>query len=158
MIDTADKAISSQIWVDADACPKVIRELVSRAAIKRELFTTFVSNKGLSLRNSRFLRTLQVPQGFDAADRAIIERVTAGDLVITSDIPLAAEVLKQGTYVVSFRAERYTSENIGSRLQMRDFFETMRASMPISGGLTPLTEVDVKAFADLLDRTLTAYF
>ena len=132
-----------QIWVDADACPSAIREIIAKAAHKRTI-TTFVANHSFSLPNSPFVKLYQVPSGFDEADKEIERRVTAGDLVITADIPLASDVLEKQALVLTPRGERYT-ENIKQRLQMRDFMETMRSSGAQTGGL-PLKLTDRKHF------------
>ncbi len=142
------------IMVDADACPGVIRDILCRAAVKRRITTTFFANQGFALPQSAWLKSYQVPQGFDAADDEIVARVTAGDLVITADIPLAAEVLEKEGLVLTPRGERYTANNIKQRLQMRDFMETMRSSGIQSGGPAPLNHADRKQFADQLDRLL----
>lgn len=143
------------IWVDADACPLVIREILYRAADRREIALTLVANQLIRVPPSRFIRSIQVVPGFDVADDEIVRRTAAGDLVITSDIPLAAEVIQKGAHVLSPRGERYTADNIKPRLNMRDFLDTMRASGANTGGPPPLSQADRKAFADHLDRLLT---
>lgn len=142
------------ILVDADACPGVIRDIICRAAIKRQIMTTFYANQALTLPTSPWLHSYQVPKGFDAADDEILRRITAGDLVITADIPLSADVLERGGLVLTPRGERYTANNIKQRLQMRDFMETMRSSGMQSGGPPPLNHADRKQFADQFDRLL----
>ncbi len=142
------------ILVDADACPGVIRDILCRAAMKRGITTTFFANQAINLPLSVWLKSYQVPQGFDAADDEIVARVVANDLVITADIPLAAEVLDKNALVLTPRGERYTLNNIKQRLQMRDFMETMRSSGIQSGGPAPLNHADRKQFADQLDRLL----
>ena len=144
-----------KILVDADACPGVIRDILCRAAINREVIVCFVANQSVRLPASPWLQSYQVPQGFDKADDEITQRVDAGDLVITADIPLAADVLERGGLVLTPRGERHTAANIKQRLQMRDFMETMRASGERTGGPPPLDQRDRKAFADQLDRLLT---
>ena len=124
------------IWVDADSCPRVIREIIAKAAHKRAINTTFVANHSFSLPNSPFVKLYQVPSGFDEADKEIERRVTDGDLVITADIPLASDVLEKQALVLTPRGERYTENNIKQRLQMRDFMETMRSSGARTGGPT----------------------
>ena len=146
-----------KILVDADACPGVIREILCRAAIKREVSLCFVANQPIKLPSSPWLQSFQVPQGFDKADDEIALRVAPGDLVITQDIPLAAEVLEKQGLVLTPRGERHTSANIKQRLQMRDFMETMRASGQHTGGPPPLDQRDRKTFADQLDRLLTRH-
>ena len=144
-----------EIWVDADACPGVIREIIAKAAHKREINTTFVANHGFSLRKSPYVRLYQVPIGFDEADKEIEQRVRAGDLVITADIPLASDVLEKAALVLTPRGERYTENNIKQRLQMRDFMEAMRSSGEHTGGPSTLNLSDRKHFSDQLDRLLT---
>ena len=147
---------SLNIWVDADACPAVIREIICRAANRTQVDTTFVANQFIRLENSRYTNMLQVEQGFDIADNTIVQRAKAGDIVITSDIPLAAEILDKDGVVLAFRGQRYTRENIKARLNMRDFMETMRASGIQSGGPAALSHTDRQRFANELDRLLTA--
>ena len=142
------------ILVDADACPAVIKDILYRAAQKRELKLTLFANQSFKVPASPFISLYQVAQGPDMADHEIAARVVAGDLVITADIPLANEVLENGALVVTPRGERYTQNNIRQRLQMRDFMETMRFSGEHTGGPPPLNQSDRKAFADQLDRIL----
>ena len=144
-----------EIWVDADACPGVIREIIAKAAHKRAISTTFVANHSFSLPNSPYVRLYQVPSGFDEADKEIERRANEGDLVITSDIPLASDVLRKVAVVLTPRGERYTENNIKQRLQMRDFMETMRSSGEHTGGPSALSLTDRKNFSDQLDRLLT---
>ena len=144
-----------EIWVDADACPGVIREIIAKAAHKRAISTTFVANHSFSLPNSPYVRLYQVPSGFDEADKEIERRVNEGDLVITSDIPLASDVLRKAAVVLTPRGERYTENNIKQRLQMRDFMETMRSSGEHTGGPSALSLTDRKNSSDQLDRLLT---
>ena len=145
-----------KILVDADACPTVIRDIIIRAAIKREIKTLFVANHAFHVGNSSWVSLYQVSKGFDVADNEIVERVSPGDLVVTSDIPLAAEVLDKGGQVITSRGERYTSNNIKPRLQMRDFMETMRSSTTEhQGGPSALSHLDRRAFSDQFDRIIT---
>lgn len=144
-----------KILVDADACPGVIRDILFRAAQKREVLLLLVANQFLATPPSPWISSFQVPQGFDQADDEIVRRAEAGDVVITADIPLASEVLEKGAHVVTPRGERYTDANIKQRLQMRDFMETMRSSGERTGGPPPMTGTDTKQFADQLDRLLT---
>ncbi len=146
-----------RIWVDADACPRVIKDILYRVADRAEIEVVLVANQALTTPPSRFIRTVQVAGGFDVADNHIVQRSEAGDLVITADIPLAAELVEKGARVLSPRGERYTRENIGQRLNMRDFMETMRASGLDSGGPPPLSNADRKAFADQLDRLVARW-
>ena len=143
------------IWVDADACPGAIKEILFRAADRTGVTVTLVANHGMSVPRSRHVKLLTVQQGFDVADDEIVRRVEEGDVVITSDIPLASEVIEKGGNVLSPRGERYTANNIKARLNMRDFMDTMRASGVNTGGPPALSQADRKAFADNLDRLLT---
>ena len=142
------------IWVDADACPQVIKDILFRAAERAEILVTLVANQPLRAPNSRWVKTLQVEKGFDVADNAIVQRAQPGDLVITQDIPLADEVLSLGAAAINPRGERYTAANIKARLNMRDFMDTLRASGVHTGGPPPLNQTDRKQFADQLDRWL----
>jgi uncharacterized protein YaiI (UPF0178 family) len=146
-----------RIWVDADACPRVIKDILYRVADRAEIEVVLVANQALATPPSRFIRSVQVSGGFDVADNHIVQRSQAGDLVITADIPLAAELVEKGARVLSPRGERYTRENIGQRLNMRDFMDTMRASGLDSGGPPPLSNADRKAFADQLDRLVARW-
>ncbi len=146
------------IWVDADACPVVIKEILFRAADRTGVQLTLVANQPLNTPSSRNINTLQVPRGFDVADDEIVKRLTTGDLVITSDIPLAADVIKKGGHALSPRGEMHTTDNIGARLNMRDFLDTMRASgIEMDGGPAAFSQRDKQAFANELDRFLTKY-
>ena len=142
------------IWVDADACPAVIKEILFRAAQRTATLTTLVANQPLRVPRSPFLASVQVASGFDVADHAIVERVRAGDLVITSDIPLAAEVIGKSALALSPRGELYTAENVRSRLNMRDFLDTLRASGIQTGGPPALSQADRQNFSNHLDRIL----
>ena len=142
------------IWVDADACPVVIREILFRAAERTMTEMRLVSNHALRIPGSQFIKGIQVETGFDVADHFIAARVSAGDLVITSDIPLADEVITKGAMALSPRGELYTSSNIKARLNMRDFMETLRSSGIQSGGAAPLNQTDRMNFANALDRIL----
>ena len=143
------------IWVDADACPRSVRDILFRAAERRRVPVTLVANRAIDIPRSRHIRMLQVARGFDVADDEIATRVVEGDLVITADIPLAAEVLKKGAQAVSPRGEQFTDDTIGERLNMRDFMDTMRASGLAGGGPPPLSATDRQAFANVLDRYLS---
>jgi hypothetical protein len=145
------------IWVDADACPVVIREILFKAAIRTGVKLTLVANQALPVPRSPHIRMLQVASGFDAADDEIVRRVSPADLVITADIPLASEVIGKDGLVLTPRGERYTKDNIAARLNMRDFLESMRSSGEQTGGPPPLDQADRKAFADNLDRLLTRH-
>ncbi|MEH6583554.1 MAG: YaiI/YqxD family protein [Halioglobus sp.] len=143
-----------QIWVDADACPKVIKEILFRSAQRLKIQLTLVANHALTTPPSPYIKALQVSSGFDVADDLIVQRATAGDLVITGDIPLAAELIAKGALVLTHRGERFTANNIGARLNMRDFMEEMRASGGVHGGPPPLGHNDRMQFANALDRLL----
>jgi uncharacterized protein YaiI (UPF0178 family) len=143
------------LWVDADACPVVIKEILFRAAERTQTEMTLVANQSISVPASRYIKTQRVSSGFDVADNEIVKQVRSGDLVITSDIPLASEVIDKGALALSPRGELFTSENIKARLNMRDFLETMRSSGIQSGGPPPLNQSDRQAFANHLDRLLT---
>jgi len=146
-----------KIWVDADACPVIIKEILYRAAERTGVRTTLVANQPLTTPNSRYVDSLQVPRGFDVADDEIVRRLQAGDLVITSDIPLAAEVIEKGGHALSPRGELHTTENIRARLNMRDFLDTMRASGVDTGGPPAFSQRDRQEFANNLDRFLTKH-
>lgn len=143
-----------QIWVDADACPVVIKEILFRAADRTKTKTTFVANQYIKTPASHHISSLQVMQGFDVADNEIVKRLNKGDLVITSDIPLADEVITAGGHALSPRGELFTKSNIKAKLNMRDFMETMRSSGIQTGGPPSLSQADRKAFADHLDKWL----
>lgn len=143
-----------RIWVDADACPATVREILFRAAQRSGTETILVANQPVKTPPSRLIRSIQVAAGFDVADNEIVRRVEAGDLVITSDIPLAAEVIDKGAHALSVRGERFSPENIRDRLNMRDFMDTLRGSGVHTGGPPALDQRDRKAFADQLDRWL----
>ena len=144
------------IWVDADACPVVVREILCRAAERTQTTVMFVSNHPLNIPKYPNVKALSVSGVFDEADKLIVEHVAVGDLVVTSDMPLAAEVIAKGAAVVSSRGEQYSLENIKARLNMRDFMETLRASGIQSGGPPPLSQADRQAFANALDRYLAS--
>lgn len=142
------------IWVDADACPTVIKDILYRAAERVEVPLTLVANQPLQTPASRFIKSIQVSSGFDVADDYIVQQVANGDLVITADIPLAAEVIEKGGHALNPRGEFYTTENIRQRLAMRDFMETMRGSGIHTGGPAPLNQKDRMNFANQLDSFL----
>ena len=147
-----------KIWVDADACPVVVKEILYRAADRTGVELTLVANQALNTPSSDNIKTLQVSQGFDVADDEIVKRCEPGDLVITSDIPLAAEVIEKGGHALSPRGELHTRENIGARLNMRDFLDTMRSSgVEMSGGPAAFSQRDKQDFANNLDRFLTRH-
>lgn len=142
------------IWVDADACPGVIKEILFRAAVRVGVPLTLVANRWLATPPSPLIRSVQVAGGFDVADRQIEARVSAGDLVVTADIPLAAAVVQAGARALNPRGELYGPENIGEHLARRNFLEEMRSIGEISGGPAPFSASDQKAFARQLDRIL----
>jgi uncharacterized protein len=145
---------STSIWVDADACPNVIKEILFRAAERTDVAVTLVANQPLRVPRIASLRALQVPGGFDVADEEIVKQVAAGDLVITADIPLAAEVIAKGAEALNPRGERYSPDTIRGVLTLRDFMDTMRSSGNVGGGPPPLTQADRNAFAGHLDKWL----
>lgn len=142
------------IWVDADACPNVIKDILFRAAERKQVKLVLVANQYVRVPSSPWISSLQVASGFDVADNEIVKRVEAGDLVITADIPLAAEAIDKGATALNPRGELYTKENIRGRLNMRDFLDTLRASGVQSGGPAPLGQTERQAFANQLDRYL----
>ena len=142
------------IWVDADACPGVIKDILFRAAERTRTQTKLVANHFLKVPPSSCISFLQVASGFDVADNEIVKRLQEGDLVITSDIPLAAEVIEKGGQALSPRGELFTEENIKPRLNIRDFLDTMRSSGEITGGPPPLSQTDRREFANQLDKIL----
>ena len=142
------------IWVDADACPNAVKDILFKAAVRAEHKVVFVANQFLRIPPSQWLVMQQVEAGFDVADNKIVEQCDAGDLVITSDIPLAAEVIEKQAQVITSRGEAYNQQNIGARLNMRDFMETMRSSMEVGGGPPPMGNREKQAFANALDRYL----
>ena len=146
-----------QIWVDADACPKVIKDILFRAATRTKISLTLVANQTLHVPPSPFIRSVQVHAGFDVADNEIVKRVSAGDLVITSDLPLAAEVIDKGGHVLSHRGEWYSAANIRPLLNMRDFMDNLRASGIQTGGPPPMSQTERQLFAGHLDRFLASH-
>ncbi len=147
-------AQATTVWVDADACPVVIKEILYRAAMRTSTRLVLVANHPLRTPASPWIETLQVAHGFDVADSEIVKRLRAGDLVITGDIPLAAEVIEQGGQALNPRGERYTRDNVRARLNMRDFMDTMRASGMHTGGPSAISQSERKTFAGELDRFL----
>lgn len=142
------------IWVDADACPRVIRDILARAAGRCQITVTLVANQPISMPRSRFIRQLQVPAGFDAADNEIVRQAKRGDLIVTSDIPLAAEAIEKHAEVISPRGECFSPDTIRERLAMRDLLDTLRGSGVVGGGPPPLSATDRQQFANALDRYL----
>ncbi len=146
-----------QIWVDADACPNVIKEILVRAAERTRVQMTLVAGQPIQAPRSRWVSAVTVSTGFDAADDAIIDRMDSGDLVVTADIPLAARAVEKGGTALNPRGEFYTVENIRERLAMRDLMATLRDSGSLSGGPAPLGNVERQAFANALDRYLAKH-
>jgi uncharacterized protein len=146
-----------KIWVDADACPAVIKEILFKAAERTGIQTTLIANQLIRIPQSQYIKSLQVKAGFDVADNEIINRLQANDLVITADIPLAAEAIEKGAQVLNPRGELYSTDTIKARLNMRDFMDTLRASGIQTGGPPALNHSDRKAFADNLDKLLTRH-
>ena len=144
-----------KIWVDADACPVVIKEILYRAADRTGVLVTLVANKALRIPNSEYVAMLQVDHGFDVADNEIVRRVNPGDLVVTADIPLAAEVVGKGGHALDPRGELYTADNIGARLNIRDFMDSLRTGGVETGGPTALSQSDRNEFANHLNELLS---
>ncbi|WP_018138539.1 MULTISPECIES: YaiI/YqxD family protein [unclassified Thioalkalivibrio] len=144
-----------KIWVDADACPAVIKEILFRAANRTQVPLTLVANQPLRTPPSKWIDAIQVGAGFDVADNEIVRRLESGDLVITADIPLAAEAIAKGAQALNPRGELYTEGTIRERLSMRDFMETLRSSGVDTGGPAAFSQADRQAFANQLDRLLT---
>lgn len=143
-----------QIWVDADACPVVVREILFKAAQRTGVSLTFVANQMVRVPPVANIRSLQVSSGFDVADNEIVRRAEKGDLVITSDIPLAAEVIAKGALALNPRGELYTADTVRSKLNIRDFMDTMRSSGVHTGGSAAYGQREKQAFANQLDRYL----
>lgn len=142
------------IWVDADACPNVIKEILFRAAMRTRIALTLVANQAIRTPPSVYIDSVRVAPGFDVADNYIVRQITQGDLTVTADIPLAAEVVEKGGLALNPRGEFYTSENIRQRLAMRDMMEELRSSGELTGGPSQLSQGDRRAFANELDRFL----
>jgi uncharacterized protein YaiI (UPF0178 family) len=146
-----------QIWVDADACPRAIKEILFRAAERVEIRLTLVANRPLHTPRSPWLRSIQVPSGFDQADHRIVELLEPGDLVVTADVPLAADVLEKGGYALDPRGLLYTTENIPERLATRNLMDQLRSNGVETGGPAALGKSDRQAFANRLDQLLTRH-
>jgi uncharacterized protein YaiI (UPF0178 family) len=144
-----------QIWVDADACPKVIKEILYRATERVSVQMTLVANQAIQVPRSQYIRSVRVAPGFDVADNYIVQHAQTGDLVITADIPLASEVIDRGCLALNPRGDLYTTENIRQRLNMRDFMDTLRSSGIDTGGPATFSQADRMAFANQLDRLLS---
>lgn len=146
-----------RIWVDADACPVVIKEILFRVANRTQIVCTFVANQGLRVPPSPFILTIQVPKGFDVADNKIVQSLTAGDLIITADIPLAAQVIEKGAHALSPRGEFFTPANMAERLTMRNFMEELRGSGVDISGPNAFSHADRQTFAQQLDKFLATH-
>ena len=144
-----------RIWVDGDACPAVIKEILFRAAVRKKIPLTLVANQPMQIPRSELLSILTVPSGLNVADERIVELLDAGDLVITADIPLAAHVVNKGGTALDPRGDLYTHENIGERLTMRNLMDELRGGGMVAGGPAPFSGNDRQAFANQLDRILT---
>ncbi len=143
-----------QIWVDADACPGVIKEILFKASKRTGITMTLVANHPMPIPRIKWISLLQVPAGFDVADNEIVKRLNPGDLVITGDIPLAAEIIEKGGHALNPRGEFYSLENIKQRLNMRDFMDTLRSSGVDTGGQAAMGQNERREFANQLDRFL----
>lgn len=146
-----------QIWVDADACPVVVKDILYRAAQRWQRSMTLVANQMLRTPPSPFIRAVQVPRGFDVADDYIVQSASAGDLVITGDIPLASLVLAKGAFVLNPRCEHYTIETIGERLAMRDMMDELRSQGVDTGGPATFSQSDRRAFGNALDKLMMTW-
>ena len=143
-----------KLWVDADALPKILRDVIIRASDRYQLEVTFVANQPVGITPSIRINSLQVMQGSDQADKEIIERMKANDIVMTQDIPLAAQVIEKGGIAIHPRGEIYTEANIKARLHLRDFMETLRGAGVQTGGPPPISERDKREFSSSLDQTI----
>jgi uncharacterized protein YaiI (UPF0178 family) len=143
------------IWVDADACPQVIKEIVFRAAERAQVLTTLVANTSLRTPSSSFIRSVRVGPGFDVADHWIVRQIQPGDLVITADIPLAAEVIAGGAHALDPRGDLYSEDNVRERLAVRNLLQELRSTGAVVGGPAPFGHADRQRFANHLDRLLT---
>lgn len=141
-----------QIWVDADACPKVVKEILFRVAERTKVQVTLVANQSLSTPPSAFIKSIRVSAGFDVADNYIVQQVEKNDLIITADIPLAAEVIEKGGHALNPRGELYSTETIKQKLVMRDLMDELRGTGEVTGGPPPLNQRDRREFANQLDR------
>ncbi|THC43187.1 YaiI/YqxD family protein [Massilia sp. Mn16-1_5] len=146
-----------QIWVDADACPAVIKDILYRVAERTQIQVTLVANQLLRVPGSKFIRAVQVPSGADVADAEIVARLNQGDLVVTGDIPLAAQVLEKGGYALNPRGDFYTKDTIAQQLTMRAFMEELRSGGVDTGGPAAFSQSDRQQFANALDRHLARH-
>jgi hypothetical protein len=143
------------IWIDADACPKVVKEILYRASARLQVPLTLVANSPLSIPSSPLINSMVVAKGFDVADQTIVAHMKANDLVITADIPLAADVIAQGGHALNPRGTFYSQENVRQSLAMRNFMDDLRGSGIVTGGPPAFAASDRMAFANALDRFLT---
>jgi uncharacterized protein YaiI (UPF0178 family) len=146
-----------QIWVDADACPRVIKNILFRAAERLQVSLTLVANRPLHTPQSRYIKAIQVNDGLNVADNQIVQKLQHGDLVVTADIPLAAEVIEKGGHALDPRGEFYTKGNIGERLAVRNFMDELRSGGVDTGGPSSFSQSDRQAFANQLDRFLAKH-
>ena len=146
-----------KIWVDADACPNVVKEILFRVAARAKVDVILVANKSLATPPSAFIKSIRVSAGFDVADNYIVQEIEAGDLIITADIPLAAEVIEKGGHALNPRGELYSTETIKQKLVMRDLMDELRGSGEMTGGPPPLNQRDRREFANQLDRFVSKY-
>jgi uncharacterized protein YaiI (UPF0178 family) len=142
------------IWVDADACPNTVKEILFRAAIRKKIIMILVANQALNIPRSPYIKQIQVSSGFDVADNMIIEKAQNGDLVITADIPLADAVISNGAIALNPRGKLYSKENIKQNLSVRNFNESLRSNGVLTGGPPPLGKKEIQAFANFLDQYL----
>lgn len=143
-----------KIWVDADACPLVVKEILYRAANRTQVPLILIANQMLRVPPSPWITAVQVPSGFDVADQRIVKEAQSGDLIITADVPLAAQAIAKGAIVIDPRGELLNAGNIQERLAMRNFLDSLRSSGVDTGGPAAFSDADRKAFANQLDRLL----
>jgi uncharacterized protein YaiI (UPF0178 family) len=146
-----------KIWIDGDACPVVIKNILFKAADRVKIELILVANMTVKVPKSKYIKTIVVKSGFDEADDEIVKNVLEGDMVITSDIPLAAEVLEKGSFALNPRGELYSEDTIKEKLNMRDFMDTLRSGGIETGGPKPINQKNVNAFASQLDKLLTKF-
>jgi len=147
--------MSVTVWIDADACPRAVKEILFRAASRRKVMTWLVANHSMRTPNSMYVQSVQVPMGFDVADNHILQNAKSRDIVISADIPLAAELVNKGIVVINHRGQLYTEENIQERLSVRNFMQDLRDTGVQTGGPRSFSEVDKRNFASTFDRELT---
>lgn len=145
---------SFHLWIDADAIPRILRDIIFRASDRHLLGVTFVANQPLCIKPSIRIKSIQVTHGADSADREIVERMQAGDIVVTQDIPLAAQVIEKGGTAINPRGDIYTPDNVRARLHLRDYMEVLRGAGVQTGGPPPISDKEKKAFADSLEKTI----